>query len=161
MDAKAYFMPQNPYLVCGNVTIREQITFPNLEDVTCLDQDLELKHLLQKLLPQLLEATNGDFDGIPSKDWINKLSPGEKQTLAFLRLFFHQPKLAFLDEASSALSVETEAQLYTECQRRNIQLVSIGHRPSLKQFHQLVLNIGLDEEGSWNIETLELPNKSD
>lgn len=154
MDTKPYYMPQNPYLVCGNVTIREQLTFPSLEDAS-LDQDIELKCLLVTLLPQLLEATDGDMDGIPSKDWVNKLSPGEKQTLAFLRLFYHQPKLAFLDEASSALSVSTEAQLYKECQKRNIQLVSIGHRPSLKEFHQVVLNIGLDDQGSWSIEKIE------
>ena len=65
--------------------------------------------------------------------------------------FHHQPKIAFLDEASSALSVTSEAKLYEECQNRNIQLISIGHRPTLKQFHQQVLHIGLGN-GLWTFE---------
>ena len=89
---------------------------------------------------------------MPSQEWVKKLSPGEKQTLAFLRLFYHKPQLAFLDEASSALSVTSEAQLYEECQKRGIQLVSIGHRPTLRTFHQVILNIGVDNFGKWNLE---------
>ncbi len=153
MDSKPYFMPQNPYLSYDDVTIRQQLTFPDSEIQTGLD--MELKSLLIKYgFKTLLDSTQGQLDAVPSKEWVKKLSPGEKQTLAFIRLLYHQPKLAFLDEASSALSVKSEAELYEECQKKNIQLVSIGHRPTLRGFHQKILNIGTDESGGWSLQNI-------
>ena len=98
-------------------------------------------------LSHLLDTVDGDLDACPSDDWVKKLSPGEKQTLAFIRLLHHRPPLAFLDEASSAISVEKEALLYEYCISRNIQIVSIGHRPTLTQFHQWKLTLGLPNNG--------------
>ena len=54
-------------------------------------------------LSHLLEMVDSDLDSRPSDDWVKRLSPGERQTLAFIRLLYHSPQLAFLDEASSAL----------------------------------------------------------
>ena len=108
-------------------------------------------------LDHLLEATDQDLDKIPSLDWVKKLSPGEKQTLAFVRLIYHCPKVAFLDEASSALSIDSEAKLYEECLKKNIQIISIGHRPTLRNFHDKILLIGLGN-GAWKLEDIEKKN---
>jgi hypothetical protein len=105
-------------------------------------------------LNHLLDSTGNDLDAAPSRGWVAKLSPGEKQTLAFLRLFYHKPKLAFLDEASSALSVTSEAGLYQECTNYGIQLVSIGHRPTLRNYHQIMLKIGLPN-GTWELSSIK------
>ena len=35
-----------------------------------------------------------------------------------------------MDEASAALSVESEATLYEDCGKKNTQLISIGHKPT-------------------------------
>ena len=104
-------------------------------------------------LGHLLDAVDGDLDACPSDEWVSKLSPGEKQTMAFIRLLHHRPPLAFLDEASSAISVEKERLLYESCLDRNIQIVSIGHRPTLLKFHQIKLTLGLPNNG-WTIERI-------
>ena len=146
-----YYMPQNPYLCFDDVSIRQQIIFPDIEPN--FESDDEMKSMLTTNgLSHLLQATDGNLDGVPFKEWVKKLSPGEKQTLSFLRLIYHQPKIAFMDEASAALSVESEAKLYEDCQKKNIQLISI--RPTLKPFHQQILHIGLGN-GLWRLENSE------
>ena len=148
-----YYMPQNPYLCFDDVSIRQQIIFPDIEPN--FESDDEMKSMLTTNgLSHLLQATDGNLDGVPFKEWVKKLSPGEKQTLSFLRLIYHQPKIAFMDVASAALSVESEAKLYEDCQKKNIQLISIGHRPTLKPFHQQILHIGLGN-GLWRLENSE------
>ena len=148
-----YYMPQNPYLCFDDVSIRQQIIFPDIEPN--FESDDEMKSMLTTNgLSHLLQATDGNLDGVPFKEWVKKLSPGEKQTLSFLRLIYHQPKIAFMDEASAALSVESEAKLYEECQKKNIQFISIGHRPTLKPFHQQILHVGLGN-GLWKLEDSE------
>ena len=146
-------MPQNPYLCFDDVSIRQQIIFPDIEPN--FESDDEMKSMLTTNgLSHLLQATDGNLDGVPFKEWVKKLSPGEKQTLSFLRLIYHRPKIAFMDEASAALSVESEAKLYEDCQKKNIQFISIGHRPTLKPFHQQILHVGLGN-GLWKLEDSE------
>ena len=54
-----FFMPQNPYLCSDDVTIRQQITFPNLQDLKT-DQDEDLKELLERFgFRNLLEQDLG------------------------------------------------------------------------------------------------------
>ncbi len=54
-----------------------------------------------------------------------------------------------LDEATSALDVNTEQHLYELLAQREMAFVSVGHRPTLKAFHNLVLE--LDGEGGWKL----------
>ena len=58
--------------------------------------------------------------------------------MAWARLLYHNPKLAFLDEATSAVSEDLVCIMYKE---KGITLVSVGHRGSLRQFHQKVLSL--------------------
>ena len=46
----------------------------------------------------------GGLDTEPNWAWYDVLSPGEQQRLAFTRLLYHDPVLAVLDEATSAIS---------------------------------------------------------
>lgn len=82
------------------------------------------------------------------------LSPGEMQRLSFIRLLYHKPSMAFLDEATSALDLEMERVLYAAAVSSGITLFSVGHRASLRPFHQrqLVLN----GDGSWSLEPIVL-----
>ena len=79
-------------------------------------------------------------------DWSHVLSVGEQQRLAFVRAHIQEPQWLFLDEATSALDEETEARMYQLLAERlhNTTVVSVGHRSTLNQFHQLVLR--LDKE---------------
>ena len=53
-------------------------------------------------------------------------SLGEQQRIAFARLLLHRPGLAFLDEATGALDIETEGILYRALQQQNQNYVSVG-----------------------------------
>lgn len=61
------------------------------------------------------------------------------------RLFYHRPKFAVLDEATSAVSSDVEALLYKSAKEMKCTLVTISHRPSLFKYHHYLLRIG---EGS-------------
>jgi len=82
----------------------------------------------------------------------DSLSPGEMQRLCFVRVFFHRPLIVVLDEATSALPLEMEDLIYSECKRLDITTISIGHRASLRQYHDKLLTFHLN--GSWSISNL-------
>jgi len=54
-----------------------------------------------------------------------------------------------LDEATSALDVITEKHLYNLLTQREMAFVSVGHRPTLRDFHDTVL--ALDGQGGWTL----------
>ena len=83
------------------------------------------------------------------QDWPRILSLGEQQRLAFGRLLLNSPRFAVLDEATSALDVKTEKKLYELLKKRELALISVGHRPTLIEFHSSVLE--LLGEGAWRL----------
>ena len=74
-------------------------------------------------------------------DWADVLSLGEQQRLAFARLLINRPGYAVLDEATSALDVTDEANLYHRLQQLGINYISVGHRTSIVEFHDRVLEL--------------------
>lgn len=132
------FLPQVPYMILGS--LREQLTFPNAQAT-----DEQLLTLLKTVnLPELAERVGG-LDAV--HDWDMKLSPGERQRIAFGRLLLAKPKFAFLDEATSSLDEANEDYLYSLLQKTGTTFVSVGHRPSLRKYHTMVLE--LLGEGKW------------
>jgi ABC-type molybdenum transport system ATPase subunit/photorepair protein PhrA len=51
--------------------------------------------------------------------WVDVLSAGEQQRLAFARLLLNRPRYAFLDEATSAIDPENEELLYADDRRQS------------------------------------------
>jgi putative ATP-binding cassette transporter len=82
-------------------------------------------------------------------DWPRLLSLGEQQRLAFARLLLNSPRFVVLDEATSALDVSTERHLYALLREREMAFVSVGHRPTLTDFHTRVLE--LNGTGGWRL----------
>lgn len=59
-----------------------------------------------------------------------------------------------LDEATSQVSLEMEETLYSMCAKREITLLSVGHRSSLRWFHQVELRIA--GNGEWKMEDIKV-----
>ena len=74
------------------------------------------------------------------------LSGGEQQRLSFVRAIIAEPDWLFLDEATAAMDPATEATVYSvlETELPNTTLISITHRESLHQYHDLQLRIDPD-----------------
>jgi vitamin B12/bleomycin/antimicrobial peptide transport system ATP-binding/permease protein len=136
------FLPQKPYMLLG--TLRDQLIYPNLrENIT----DAEIQETLALVNLDDLSERMGGLGA--EKDWAATLSQGEQQRLAFARIFLNQPKYVILDEATSALDVANERRLYQLLQTLDLTYISVGHRASLKDYHQLVLNLTAD--GGWQL----------
>jgi putative ATP-binding cassette transporter len=77
------------------------------------------------------------------ENWSQRLSLGEQQRFAFARILLVEPALLFLDEATSALDEISEAQLYGLLRAGSWRptLVSVGHRSTLRNFHDHVLDV--------------------
>ena len=77
--------------------------------------------------------------------------PGEQQPVAFARVLVNQPRVVFLDEATSATDEGLEHALYTLLRARlpDSVLVSVGHRGTLEAFHSH--RLVLDGVGGWQM----------
>ncbi len=141
------FLPQHPYLVQG--TLREQLIYPQRQEGT---DDRRIVETLKNLnLTDVLDRVGGDLGRI--EDWTNILSLGEQQGISFARIFLNRPQIAFLDEATSALDETSEERLYRNLLKTGISFVSVGHRSTLKPFHDFL--ILLDRDGGFEISDLD------
>ena len=128
------FIPQKPYMLLGS--LREQLCYPTEvkkfsdEHLTSVLHEVNLKTLVDRY-------PNLDI----KQDWPRILSLGEQQRLAFARLLLNSPRFAVLDEATSALDINTEKKLYSLLKERELSLISVGHRPSLKDFQENILEL--------------------
>ena len=135
-------------------SLREQLCYPTEvkkfsdEHLTSVLHEVNLKTLVDRY-------PNLDI----KQDWPRILSLGEQQRLAFARLLLNSPRFAVLDEATSALDINTEKKLYSLLKERELSLISVGHRPSLKDFHENILE--LNGLGDWKLLTSDKYNFKD
>ena len=107
------------------------------------DDDIRL--LLKYVRLEYIEEREDGFDSV--KNWKDVLSGGEKQRMAMARLFYHKPIFGILDECTSAVSMDFEAELYKKAKDLDITLFTVTHRSSLFKFHDF--KIYLDGEGNF------------
>ncbi len=125
--AKLFFMPQRPYIPLGS--LRRVVTYP-----------LSANKVTDETLCDLMEATGIGYlierldDTEP---WDQVLSGGEKQRLAFVRLFLHQPDIVIMDEATSSLDPASQELLMDMAMERlsDVAILTISHRPEVEVFH--------------------------
>ncbi len=125
--AKLMMLPQRPYIPIGS--LRRAATYPDPADSREVKEIAEaFKHVGLGHLVKRIE------DEAP---WDQTLSGGEKQRLAFARIFLHNPDIIVLDEATAALDPESQDKLMELLSKRpeETTLVSVGHRPELEAFH--------------------------
>ena len=145
------FLPQRPYMVLG--TLRDQLLYPHMDE--SIEDSYLSKILIQVNLPDL-ERQHGGFD--TEQNWAQVLSLGEQQRLIFARLLIDKPRYAVLDEATSALDAQNEKQLYQQLRDSGMTFLSVGHRESLSDYHQSILDISTDR--AWSLITSERERES-
>ena len=125
--ARVLFLPQKPYIPIGS--LRDAVKYPDEHSTASDDQIVEALTAAQlgHLAGRLHEETH----------WTNILSGGEQQRLAIARPLVFKPDWLFLDEATASLDDAAEAAVYGALKERlpATTLVSIGHRPSLRKWH--------------------------
>jgi ABC-type uncharacterized transport system fused permease/ATPase subunit len=112
--------------------------------------DDHLRELLRYVRLDYIEAREGGFQEV--NNWADVLSGGEKQRMAMARLFYHRPLFAILDECTSAVSMDVEAELYNKAKELGITLFTVTHRSTLFKFHDY--KITFDGDGGFSTEDL-------
>ena len=144
-------MPQRAYVPVGS--LRRATTYPeppDSRDEREISEALSLVglgHLAQRL----------DEEGA----WDQTLSGGEKQRLAFARIFLHKPDIVVLDEATSALDPESQDKLMALLtdQLAGITVLSVGHRPELEAFHSRKIVLERRRGGAKFVTDIQLVRK--
>ncbi|KAL0950734.1 hypothetical protein HGRIS_007508 [Hohenbuehelia grisea] len=131
-------IPQRPYLSIG--TLRDQVIYPHskedMEKRGITDSDL-LAILSVVQMDHIVEREGG-WDVV--REWRDTLSGGDQQKIAWARLFYHHPKYAVLDEATSLVPPDMEGKMMEHATRLGITLLTVSHRPSLWKYHALILH---------------------
>jgi ATP-binding cassette subfamily B protein RaxB len=60
---------------------------------------------------------------------VSSLSGGQKQRILLARALYKEPKILFLDEATSHLDIVTESSVNNAIKKLNMTRIIIAHRP--------------------------------
>jgi putative ATP-binding cassette transporter len=126
-DRRLFMLPQKPYVPSG--TLRRAVAYPGAAEDWSVEQ---IGEALEKVgLKHLVEKIEEDAP------WDQTLSGGEKQRLAFARLFLHNPDIIVLDEATSALDEKSQDKMMALLTKTlpKATVVSVAHRAELEAFH--------------------------
>src|SRR6202022_2092688 len=126
-DRRLFMLPQKPYVPSG--TLRRAVAYPGAAEDWTLEQICDV---LDKVgLGHLKEKIEQDAP------WDQTLSGGEKQRLAFARLFLHVPDIIVLDEATSALHAQNQDQSVALMTKKlpKSSVVSVAPRAERESFH--------------------------
>lgn len=138
-------IPQRPYLSLG--TLRDQVIYPHSQQdmVARGVTDTDLLAVLERVQMGSIVEREGGWD--VAHEWRDALSGGDKQKIAWARLFYHRPKYAILDEATSLVPPDMEGAMMEQATALGITLLTVSHRPSLWKYHSTILQ--LDGQGGY------------
>lgn len=132
------YLPQDIFIIDGSVRNNIAIGVPN----DAIDEK-KLVHAIQQAqmedvvfkLPEGLETNLGE-NGV-------KLSGGQRQRIALARSFYFNRRILVLDEATSSLDMNTEAQIinYLKGLKNKVTVISITHRAKSLEHCDRILTI--------------------
>jgi putative ATP-binding cassette transporter len=151
-DARIFFLPQRTYVPTG--TLRRAAVYPDpaesrsQEEIEDAFRHVGLEHLVDRLDEEA--------------PWDQTLSGGEKQRLAFARVFLHNPDIIVLDEATAALDPESQDRLMERLVKEpsKTTLISVGHRPELESYHNRKVVLERRRGGTRLVSDIRLEPKS-
>jgi len=152
-DRRLFMLPQKPYVPSG--TLRRAIAYPGAAEDWTAEQMGDALHKVG--LDHLKEKIEEDAP------WDQTLSGGEKQRLAFARLFLHNPDIVVLDEATSALDAKSQDKMMESLIKElpDATLVSVAHRAELEDFHSRKIVLARRKGGAKLVRDIDLvPRKS-
>ncbi len=140
---RTMFLPQRPYLPLGS--LRRAIYYPQPVPEK---ETADLRSLLERFGIGSIAERLDEVD-----DWSRILSLGEQQRLAFIRILLFKPDMVFLDESTSAMDEQREAEAYDILKELlpEMAVVSVGHRSTLLKKHDKQLQL---VNGSWQLSAL-------
>ncbi|KAK5583803.1 hypothetical protein RB653_005405 [Dictyostelium firmibasis] len=149
-----FFLPQQPYLIFG--TLEEQILYPFSKKQKRIPKSI-MKQLFKRFeIDYLLDRERFIKNSAQINDlthnWLNQLSPGEQQLIAIIRLIYHKPKFALMDESTSSIPQSIEERVYSVAKELDITTISVGHRISLLKYHSTLLRF--DKDKNWHLEDI-------
>ncbi|MGC1683021.1 MAG: ABC transporter ATP-binding protein/permease [Pseudolabrys sp.] len=148
-DRRLFMLPQRPYVPAG--TLRRATAYPGAADDWTTEQ---IEEALDKVGLAHLKDKIEDEEA----PWDQTLSGGEKQRLAFARLFLHNPEIVVLDEATSALDAKSQDKMMELLIKElpSATLVSVAHRAELEDFHSRKIVLARRKGGAKLVRDIDL-----
>ncbi len=140
---RCLFLPQRPYLPQGS--LRRAVTYPAAPEA------IAEAVVAEALSAVGLGALGSRLDTV--EPWALRLSGGEQQRLAIARALVNRPDWLFLDEATTSLDPEAEAELYRLLRERlpATTLVSVAHRETVAALHERRLRVERPGQGAGHL----------
>jgi len=150
-----YFLPSRSYL-CPSLSVKQQILYPDIDNEHESVSDEAIIQVLSdcglgKLVEYIDDINNNMY--ISDNFW-STLSDGEKQLISLCRVIIKKPKLIFIDESLSNLSMDRIQWFYKELSRLNITFVTISHSiDQIQIYHHVTLTLKGDGSGNYTVQT--------
>lgn len=122
-------------------TLREILAYP--KSVNRYTESQYEQVLNQVSMSHLISKLNEEHE------WGKLLSGGQQQKIAFARVLLLKPQWLFLDESTSNMDHDSEAQMYSLIKKElpDTTFISISHKSSVEKFHTKTLFFQATEDG--------------
>ncbi|KAJ8309383.1 hypothetical protein KUTeg_014257 [Tegillarca granosa] len=156
VDNVKYGPPKSGQILCKNLTFHMQLGVNVLITGESGSGKSSLLRVLCGLWPTITGTvshhiplgTQGVFY-LPQKPYFTDGSLRQQIIYPLNELDSHY---SVLDEATSQVGINAEDKLYRLCQELGITVLSVGHRKSLRQYHEMELH--LDGKGGWSFQPI-------